>query len=213
MAVWIDCSKLPIRVKNTCLTWSWSVSTVAHRKQCTHTVNLIKIHDEVIKWKHFPRYWLSVWGIHRSPMSSTHKGQWCRASMFSLICAWINGWVNNGEAGDLRRHRVHYDVTVMQRTFLFCINIMSSLQSRVFCVPKVVMVISLSLRRSKSCPWWHRNYPERYGYILVCIHTKTLQSANHMLWNTLHIDLQVSFICSIISSMQPLIIMIIARVD
>ena len=33
--------------------------------------------------------------------------------MFSLICAWINGWVNNGEAGDLKRHRAHYDVTVM----------------------------------------------------------------------------------------------------
>ena len=33
--------------------------------------------------------------------------------MFSLIYAWINGWVNNREAGDLRRHRAHYDVTVM----------------------------------------------------------------------------------------------------
>ena len=33
--------------------------------------------------------------------------------MFSLICARINGWVNNGEAGDLRRNRAHYDVTVM----------------------------------------------------------------------------------------------------
>ena len=33
--------------------------------------------------------------------------------MFSLICAWINGWVHNGEAGDLRRHRAHYDATVM----------------------------------------------------------------------------------------------------
>ena len=28
--------------------------------------------------------------------------------------AWINDWVNNGEAGDLRRYRVHYDVTVMR---------------------------------------------------------------------------------------------------
>ena len=26
---------------------------------------------------------------------------------------WINGWVNNREAGDLRRHRAHYDVIVM----------------------------------------------------------------------------------------------------
>ena len=33
--------------------------------------------------------------------------------MFSLICVWINGWVNNREAGDLRRYRSHYDVTVM----------------------------------------------------------------------------------------------------
>ena len=41
-----------------------------------------------------------------------HKGQWRRALIFSLICAWINGWVNNRAAGDLRRHRVHYDVTV-----------------------------------------------------------------------------------------------------
>ena len=32
---------------------------------------------------------------------------------FNVFCALINGWVTNGEAGDLRRHRVHYDVTVM----------------------------------------------------------------------------------------------------
>ena len=36
-----------------------------------------------------------------------------RSLMFSLICVWINGWVNNGEAGDLRRYHAHYDVTVM----------------------------------------------------------------------------------------------------
>ena len=55
-------------------------------------------------------------GIHRSPVNSPHKGQWRGALMFSLICAWINGWVNNGEAGDLRCHRAHYDVTVMVET-------------------------------------------------------------------------------------------------
>ena len=33
--------------------------------------------------------------------------------MFPVICARINGWVNNSEAGDLRRHRGHYDVNVM----------------------------------------------------------------------------------------------------
>ena len=41
-------------------------------------------------------------------------GQWRGALMFSLICAWTNGWVNNREAGDLRHHRAHYDVTVMR---------------------------------------------------------------------------------------------------
>ena len=33
-------------------------------------------HDDVIKWKHFPRYWPFVRGIHLSPVDSIHKGQW-----------------------------------------------------------------------------------------------------------------------------------------
>ena len=76
-------------------------------------VSLNSLHDAVIKWKHFPCYWPFVQGIHRSSVNSPHKGQWRGALMFSLISAWINGWVNNLEAGDLRRHRTHYDVTVM----------------------------------------------------------------------------------------------------
>ena len=68
---------------------------------------------DVIKWKHFPCYWPFVRGIHRSPVNSSHKGQWRGALVFSLICAWINGYVNTREAGDLRRLRTHYDVTVM----------------------------------------------------------------------------------------------------
>ena len=72
------------------------------------------VHDDVIKWKHFPRYWPFVQGIQRSPVNSPHKGQWRGALMFSLICAWINAPANNREAGDLRRHRAHYDVIVMQ---------------------------------------------------------------------------------------------------
>ena len=94
--------------------WWWESTGTGH--------NLIKhyhaitpscfIHDDVIKWKHFPRNWPFVRGIHRSPLNSPHKGQWRGALMFSLICVWINGWVNNREAGDLRRYRAHYDVTV-----------------------------------------------------------------------------------------------------
>ena len=76
-------------------------------------LNTTRVHDDVIKWKHFPRYWPFVRGIHRSPVNSPHRGEWRGASMLSLICSWINGWVNNREAGDLRRHRAHYDVIVM----------------------------------------------------------------------------------------------------
>ena len=50
----------------------------------------VYIHYDVIKWKHFPRYWSFV-------------------LMFSLICAWIK----TRDAGDLRRHRAHHDAMVM----------------------------------------------------------------------------------------------------
>ena len=70
-------------------------------------------HDDVIKWKHFPRNWPFVREIHRSPVNFPHKGQWRGALMFSLIYAWINDWVNNREAGDLRRQHGHYDLIVM----------------------------------------------------------------------------------------------------
>ena len=66
-----------------------------------------------IKWKHLSRYWPFARGIHTSSVNSPQKGQWRGALMFSLICVWINGWVNNREAGDLRRYRAHYDVIVM----------------------------------------------------------------------------------------------------
>ena len=87
--------------------------------------SMLPIHDDVIKWKHFPRYWPFVRGIHRSPVNSPHKGQWRGALMFSLICARINGWVNNREAGDLRCHPTHCDVIVMYYAslwgFAYCV--------------------------------------------------------------------------------------------
>ena len=70
-------------------------------------------HDDVIKWKHFPRNWPFVREIHRSPVNFPHKGQWRGALMFSLMYAWINDWVNNREVGDLRLQHGHYDVIVM----------------------------------------------------------------------------------------------------
>ena len=73
----------------------------------------VLIHDDVIKWKHFPRNWPFVWGIHRSPVNSPLTGQWRGALKFSLIYVWIKDRVNNREAGDLRHYRLHYDVIVM----------------------------------------------------------------------------------------------------
>ena len=70
-------------------------------------------HDDVIKRKYFPRFGPCVRGIHWSQVNSPHKGQWRGDLMFSLICAWINGWVNNGKTGDFRRHHAHYGVTGM----------------------------------------------------------------------------------------------------
>ena len=86
-------------------------------------------HDDVIKWNHFPRNWPFVRKIHRSPVNFPHKGQWRGALMFSLIYAWINDWVNNREAGDLRRQHGHYDVIVMVPTHP--VGSTTSIQTRV----------------------------------------------------------------------------------
>ena len=56
-------------------------------------------HDDVIKWKHFPRNWPCVRGIHQSLVDHPHKGRLHGALMFTLICAWTNGQVNNQDAG------------------------------------------------------------------------------------------------------------------
>ena len=84
----------------------------------------IKKHDiDLLLW-HIPMMTSSNGNIFRvtgplcgeftGPVNSPHKYQWRRALMFSVICVWINGWVNNREAGDLRRHYSHYDVNVMR---------------------------------------------------------------------------------------------------
>ena len=69
-------------------------------------------HDDVIKWKHFLRYWPFVRGIHQSQVDSPHKGQWYRALIF-LMCSWTNGWAKNQDAGDFRCHCAHCDITII----------------------------------------------------------------------------------------------------
>ena len=113
-------------------------------------------HDDVIKWKHFPRNWPFVRGIHRSPVNSPHIGQWRRALMFSLICVWINGWVNNREAGDLRRYRAHYDVTVMStlrhiHNMIVLCTLRSNQISRIHIIQNYVPVFFITSTRYEYC--------------------------------------------------------------
>ena len=94
------------------LLW-WGTERPDHHPSLYFIRRYFLIPGDVITWKYCPRYWPFVQGTHRSPVNSLHKGQWRGALIFSLICARINGWVSKPEAGDLRRHRAHYDVTVL----------------------------------------------------------------------------------------------------
>ena len=69
-------------------------------------------HDDVIKWKHFPRYWPFVRGIHRSPVASGAE-LWC--FLGSAPEQTVEQTIDT-PAGDLRRRRAHYDITVMTIT-------------------------------------------------------------------------------------------------
>ena len=85
-----------------------------------------------------------------------HKNQWRGAVMFSLICASIKGWINNVEAGDLRRRRALYDVSVM------------GYRKQYWCLPRLsrhrgpIGKISLFI--------WPTPAVLRIGYIITCIH-------------------------------------------
>ena len=101
------------------------------------------------------------------PVNSPHKGQWRGALMFSLICTRINGWVNNGEAGDLRRNSAHYDVTVMIKQYriypmkyahcsvmlCFVVVVLSIRCGFIWCpLPIFFRITSLALGQSCDCP-------------------------------------------------------------
>ena len=125
--LWVTIAIFPL----TLLLFAANVRTSLHFSSSTHhAVNIPKNHLPRttlfnISWCEYTRlaWWrhkmetfaalLALCAGNSSPVNSPHKGQWHGALMFSLICARINGWANNGEAGDLRLHRAHYDVIVM----------------------------------------------------------------------------------------------------
>ena len=70
-------------------------------------------HDDVMTWEGFPHYWPFSWWRHQMETFSASLAICAGNSWFTLICARINGWINNREAGDLRRRCTHYDAIVM----------------------------------------------------------------------------------------------------
>ena len=119
-------------------------------------------HDNVIKWKHFPRYWPFVRGIHRSPVNSPNKGQWREALMFSLIWG-VNkrlskqpwGWWFEKPSRPLWRHcnvkkNAHCDFISLLTKCIWSNNISAEgiiLATR-YCVTHIDIWIDYPI-------WWH----------------------------------------------------------
>ena len=57
------------------VSWRRIPLKIQSTSQYLSLVILFCYHNDIIKWKHFPRYWPFVRGIHRSPVNSPHKGQ------------------------------------------------------------------------------------------------------------------------------------------
>ena len=99
-------------------TWKLIWANIPTHWAWTNTLTWwVGISAKIPWWRHqmetFSASLAFVRGIHRSLVNSPHKGQWRGALVFSLICAWINDWVNTREAADLICHLAHYDVIVM----------------------------------------------------------------------------------------------------
>ena len=124
----------------------------------------------------FPRYWLSVRGIYRSPVVSLHKGQCRTALIFSMMCAWTNCLANSQYVGDLRRHDAHYNVIVMG---IFCIfaYICMFLSGFLFghCNAanhgyEALVIVMHKRIWTVSIKWKNTMYIEKYSY--SCFHKK-----------------------------------------
>ena len=95
----------------------WRQAICKHHDVVGRTVYFRSPWTQLTWWRHLMETFSALLALCAGnspvPVNSPHKGQWRGALMFSLIYAWINDWVNNREAGDLRRQRGHYDVIVM----------------------------------------------------------------------------------------------------
>ena len=103
-------------------------------------------------------------------MCSLSYGQWRASLVFSLICAWINGWVNNREAGDLRRHHPHNGF----RHFLDSMHPDPN-RSR-FWIPSYISLLFIIMcflhHQGKVNEWWCLTIEKKCGEMLknACLH-------------------------------------------
>ena len=81
-------SRLSLQTLNTKSTRAHAAAHCRNPGTYWYTDKKFSWNDDLIQWKHFPRYWPFVRGIYRSPVNSPHKGQWRGALMFSFICTW-----------------------------------------------------------------------------------------------------------------------------
>ena len=81
------------------------------------------------------------------------QSQWRGALKFSLICAWTNNWVNNRDAGDLRRHCAHYDANVMDLCSLVQMYQKGYLNSSLTDINCKQYHIYERNRRGRKCCW------------------------------------------------------------
>ena len=71
-------------------------------------------HDDIIKWKYFPRYWTFL-GESIGTGGFPSQKPVTRSSDVFFDMRLNKNWANNWQAGDLKRHRAHYDVIIMIR--------------------------------------------------------------------------------------------------
>ena len=141
--------------------------------------------------------WPTIWWCHQmetfsaslticagnSPVNGEFPSQRpvTRALMFYFICAWINGCINNREAGDLRRHRAHYDVIVMETSGKFAAqSVFESFVSDTR--PLTNNTVSVGCRERSPCIWFVEGHQSAIdpllrnmsfrGYLRTWLHTR-----------------------------------------
>ena len=112
-------------------------------------------HDDVIKWIYIFRIPGHLCG--NSPVTGEFPAQRPVNRSFDVFCAWISGWVNNGEADDLRCHHAHYDISVMEGcdlSLFVALIILLSLYLKYLIYHQTHLVYWNSLQVS----WWSSKY-------------------------------------------------------